>query len=91
MLTIAVALVLGVLLGGKNHQTKTTTGLVSGMRFGSLGLIIIGTQLGGDPHYLGPALVFALLDVLLPIVLALELERKTPPEQPHGTAVASAT
>jgi len=91
VLTIAVALVLGVLLGGKNHQTKTTTGLVSGMRFGSLGLIIIGTQLGGDPNYLGPALVFALLDVLLPIVLALELGRKTPPEQPHGTAVASAT
>ena len=36
--------------------------LVSAMRFGSLGLIIIGTQLDGSASYLGPALVFTLLD-----------------------------
>jgi hypothetical protein len=75
---VAIATGLGMLLGGKSAQTRNTTGLVSGLRFGSLGLIIIGTQLGGNPDYLGPALVFALLDFLLPIVLAIEIGRKAP-------------
>jgi BASS family bile acid:Na+ symporter len=76
LVIIAIALTLGLLLGVKDTQIRTTTGLVSGMRFGSLGLVIIGTQLGGNPDYLGPALVFALLDVLLPIVLAIEIGRR---------------
>ena len=45
--------------------------------FGSLGLIIIGTQLGGSASYLGPALAFTLLDFVLPLVLAIEIGRKT--------------
>jgi BASS family bile acid:Na+ symporter len=90
LLIIAIALALGLLLGGKNAQTRTTTGLVSGMRFGSLGLIIIGSQLGGNPDYLGPALVFALLDVLLPIVLAIEIGRKAF-ETPAGATATNAT
>jgi predicted Na+-dependent transporter len=87
VLIVAIATGLGMLLGGKNAQTRNTTGLVSGLRFGSLGLIIIGTQLGGNPDYLGPALVFALLDFLLPIVLAVEIGRKAP----AGTSTADAT
>jgi bile acid:Na+ symporter, BASS family len=90
LLVIAIALALGVLLGGKNVQTRTTTGLVSGMRFGSLGLIIIGSQLGGNPDYLGPALVFALLDVLLPIVLAIEIGRKAFETPAGATAINAA-
>jgi ACR3 family arsenite transporter len=78
ILTIAVALILGALLGGKNAATRTTTGLVTTMRFGSLGLIIIGTQLGGNADYLGPAIVFTMLDFVLPFVLAIELGRKAP-------------
>src|SRR3954449_7629713 len=78
LLIIVVSLALGFALGGKNAQTRTKTGLVSGLRFGSLGLIIIGTQLGGNPDYLGPALVFALLDFLLPIVFAIEIGRTAP-------------
>jgi BASS family bile acid:Na+ symporter len=77
LLIIAIALVLGTLLGGSGAETRTTTGLVSTMRFGSLGLIIIGTQLNGDAGYLGPALVFTLLDFALPLVLAIEIARKT--------------
>jgi BASS family bile acid:Na+ symporter len=64
---------LGLLLGGKSRETRTTTGLVSVFRFGSLGLIIIGTQLHGDPTYLGPAITFALLDFVLPLALAVEI------------------
>jgi hypothetical protein len=54
LVVIAVALGAGWLLGGRNTEARTTTTLVSGMRFASLGLIIIGTQLDGDPDYLGP-------------------------------------
>ena len=84
----AIALALGMLLGRKSAETRTTTGLVSGMRFGSLGLIIIGTQLNGNAGYLGPALVFTLLDFVLPLVLAIEIGRKTAPKT---SAAATAT
>jgi BASS family bile acid:Na+ symporter len=86
LLIIFIAVALGMVLGGKNAQTRTTTGLVSGMRFGSLGLIIIGTQLDGSAAYLGPALVFTLLDFVLPLILAIEIGRKT-----HATSAPSAT
>jgi BASS family bile acid:Na+ symporter len=76
VLIAAIAVALGALLGGRNRETRVTTGLVSGMRFGSLGLIIIGTQLDGNASYLGPALVFTLLDFVLPLVLAIEIGRK---------------
>ena len=52
------------------------------MRFGSLGLIIIGTQLNGSASYLGPALVFVLLDFVLPLILAIEIGRKARTETP---------
>jgi hypothetical protein len=69
---VILAGVLGLLLGGKSAEVRTTTGLVSAFRFGSLGLVIIGTQLNGNPTYLGPAIVFALIDFILPIALAVE-------------------
>jgi BASS family bile acid:Na+ symporter len=87
---VAIALALGMLLGGKNGETRTTTGLVSGMRFGSLGLIIIGSQLNGNASYLGPALVFTLLDFVLPLLLAIEIGRKTAPKTPAGAAATTA-
>ncbi len=43
----ALGLLLGLLLGGRNAEVRTTTGLVSVFRFASLGLIIIGAQLHG--------------------------------------------
>jgi hypothetical protein len=50
---------------------------VSGLRFGSLGLIIIGTQLNGNPAYLGPAIVFSLIDLIVVLFLAVEIGRHT--------------
>jgi predicted Na+-dependent transporter len=82
----AIALALGMLLGGKHAETRTTTGLVSAMRFGSLGLIIIGTQLNGNAAYLGPALVFTLLDFVLPLVLAIEIGRRPRKATPSASA-----
>jgi len=63
----------GLLLGGKSAAIRTTTGLVSVFRFASLGLIIIGAQLHGNPVYLGPAITFALVDFILPLAVAVEI------------------
>jgi BASS family bile acid:Na+ symporter len=79
VLIAVVAGVLGTLLGGKQANVRTTTGLVSVFRFGSLGLIIIGTQLDGDPTYLGPAITFALIDFILPLALAVEIGHRAEP------------
>ena len=76
LIIIAVGVLLGALVGGRDPRTHTTTALLSGLRFGSLGLIVIGTQLDGNPDYLGPAITFALLDFVLPLLLAIEVGRK---------------
>jgi len=73
---VIVGLVAGALIGVKNPETRNTTALVSGMRFASLGLIIIGTQLGGAANYIGPAITFALVDLILPMLLAVEIGRR---------------
>jgi BASS family bile acid:Na+ symporter len=75
-LTAVAAVVLGGLVGYASTETRTTTGLVSGLRFGSLGLIIIGTQLNGNADYLGPAIVFSLVDLILVLLLSVEIGRR---------------
>jgi predicted Na+-dependent transporter len=77
VLIVTVSLLAGRLIGGKDPKTATTTMLVSGFRFGSLGLIIIGTQLNGNADYLGPAIVFTLIGFLLPVLLSVELGRRS--------------
>jgi hypothetical protein len=83
IVTIILAGALGLLLGGKSAEVRTTTGLISTFRFGSLGLIIIGSQLDGNPTYLGPALTFALVDFILPLALAVEIGHRA---SRNGTA-----
>jgi hypothetical protein len=80
----------GLLLGGKSAEVRTTTGLVSVFRFASLGLIIIGAQLQGNPVYLGPALTFALVDFIVPLALAVEIGHRagTPEPAPELAPVA---
>jgi BASS family bile acid:Na+ symporter len=73
---VIVGLATGALLGGRKAETRNTTMLVSGMRFGSLGLIIIGTQLNGAANYIGPAITFSLVDLILPMLLAVEIGRR---------------
>ena len=75
-LTAIVSVVLGGLVGYASAETRTTTGLVSGLRFGALGLIIIGTQLHGNADYLGPAIVFSLVDLILVLFLSVEIGRR---------------
>jgi predicted Na+-dependent transporter len=77
-LTAIVAVVLGGVVGRAEPETQTTIGLVSGLRFGSLGLIIIGTQLHGNADYLGPAIVFSLVDLIVVLLLSVEIGRRSP-------------
>jgi len=72
----------GLLLGGKSAEVRTTTGLVSVFRFASLGLIIIGAQLHGNPTYLGPAITFALVVFILPLALAVEIGHRAGTPEP---------
>jgi BASS family bile acid:Na+ symporter len=88
----ALGLLPGLLLGGKSAEIRTTTGMVSVFRFASLGLIIIGAQLHGNPVYLGPALTFALVDFILPLALAVEIGHRagTPEPEPELAPAHSA-
>jgi predicted Na+-dependent transporter len=72
----------GLLLGGKSAEVRTTTGMVSVFRFASLGLIIIGAQLNGNPVYLGPAITFALVDFIIPLALAVEIGHRAGTPEP---------
>jgi hypothetical protein len=56
--------------------------MVSVFRFASLGLIIIGAQLGGNPIYLGPAITFALIDFIVPLALAVEIGHRARTPEP---------
>jgi predicted Na+-dependent transporter len=78
----ALGLLPGLLLGGRSAEVRTTTGMVSVFRFASLGLIIIGAQLHGNPVYLGPALTFALVDFIVPLALAVEIGHRTGTPEP---------
>jgi predicted Na+-dependent transporter len=78
IIIVVVGLGAGALLGGKSPETRATTTLVSGMRFASLGLIIIGTQLHGAANYIGPAITFALVSLIIPMAVAIEIGRKAP-------------
>jgi len=72
----------GLLLGGKSAEVRTTTGMVSVFRFASLGLIIIGAQLHGNPVYRGPAITFALVGFILPLALAVQIGHRAGTAQP---------
>ena len=64
-----------MLIGGRDAATRATAGLVSGMRFAALGLVIIATQLDGRPSVLGPAIVYGLTDMVIALALALAMAR----------------
>jgi BASS family bile acid:Na+ symporter len=76
LVVVVVSLALGFAVGGKNAAARASTGLVSGVRFTALGMIIIGTQLHSDSSYLGPAIVFALVDMIVVMIVALEIGRR---------------
>jgi BASS family bile acid:Na+ symporter len=79
---------LGALVGFNDRSTAITVGLLTSLRFTPIGLIVITTQLNGAAVYLAPALVFALVDTIIPFIAGIEIGRlgapssATPAAQP---------
>ncbi len=90
LVVTVVSLILGFAVGGRNAAARASTGLVSGVRFTALGLIIIGTQLHGNSSHLGPAIVFALVDMIVAMIVALEIGRRARAAPPGSGAAAAA-
>jgi BASS family bile acid:Na+ symporter len=90
LVVVVLSLAGGFVLGGRDAAARASTGLVSGIRFNSLGLIIIGTQLGGNPDYLAPAIVFALVNMLVAIFVAVEMGRRAGSADPGSVQQAAA-
>ncbi len=63
--TTCAALALGWAVGGRDRAVRASSALVTGSRFGTLGLVIIVGQLDSDPRLLGPAVVGALVNLVL--------------------------
>lgn len=72
---ILVYVVLGWAVGLRDTETAITVSMVSSMRFTPIGLVVIATVLHGQGAYLTPALIFALVDTVVPFALAAELGR----------------
>jgi BASS family bile acid:Na+ symporter len=68
---------LGWVAAYRRRDMAIASSMVSAMRFTPIGLVVIMTQLDGNGAYLAPALVFALVDTIVPFVLGLEIGRAT--------------
>lgn len=85
LVVVLVSLTAGYFVGGRNAPARALTGV----RFTALGLIIIGTQVHANPGYLGPAIVFALVDMIVAMFVALEMGRRTRASAPGKRPAAS--
>ena len=90
---VIVYIVLGWAVAFRNRQEAVTISMISAMRFTPIGLVVISTVLHNQGAYLTPALMFALVDTIIPFAAGAEIgkyltraERKPAPT----AAVASA-
>ncbi len=72
---ILVYVALGWAVGIQTRQTAITVSMVSSMRFTPIGLVVIATVLNSESAYLTPALIFALVDTVIPFAIAAEIGR----------------
>lgn len=72
---VVVAAALGWAAAFRRTDAAITSSMVTAMRFTPIGLVVIMTQLHGNGAYLAPALVFALVDTVVPFALGLEIGR----------------
>lgn len=80
MLASAVIVIVYIAVGwlaGRvgDAQSADTVAAISSMRFTPLGLIVIATVLGNAGAYLIPALLFSLVDTVVPLGVAIEVGR----------------
>lgn len=69
----AVALSLARTMPVAHAAADGLTLAAAGAGSAAVGLVLISAQLGADAAYLGPAITFALLDLILPLAVALVL------------------
>ena len=72
---VLVYVVLGWAVAFRNQQAAITISMMSAMRFTPIGLVVISTVLHNQGVYLAPALVFALVDTIVPFAIAAEIGR----------------
>jgi BASS family bile acid:Na+ symporter len=81
----------GWIVGVRDQSAAIAISMVSSLRFGAIGLIVIASTLNNEGAYLAPALIFCLVDMIVPFVLGLEigryLGRAQRPEQTQSTTV----
>jgi BASS family bile acid:Na+ symporter len=82
---------LGWLVGLRHQATAIAGSTVTAMRFTPIGLVVIMTQLDGNGSYLAPALVFALVDTIVPFALGLEIGRHVAKDGKHVASAAPAS
>ena len=59
----------------RDRRAALTVSMVSSMRFTPIGLVVIASVLHNQGAYLTPALIFALIDTIIPFAIALEIGR----------------
>jgi predicted Na+-dependent transporter len=75
---VGLGLASGLLLGIADGPTRVTTSLVTGTRFSALGLSIVAAEFPDRPEYLASAITFSLVDVVVMLVIAIGIGRRTP-------------
>ena len=89
---IIVYIVLGWAVAFRNRQAAVTISMVSAMRFTPIGLVVISTVLHNQGAYLTPALMFALVDTIIPFAVGAELGKYlTRAERKPASAAAPAS
>ncbi|GAA1979422.1 bile acid:sodium symporter family protein [Microbacterium pumilum] len=81
---IFVYTLLGWVVAFRDSTAAVTISMISAMRFTPIGLVVISTVLHSEGSYLTPALMFALIDTVIPFLIAAELGR-------HYTRKSAAT
>lgn len=87
---IIVYLVLGWAAAFRDRTAAITVSMVSSMRFTPIGLVVISTVLDNQGAYLTPALIFALVDTLIPFLVGAEIGRLVS-RRARSTGKATAT
>jgi len=93
VLYIVIGGAAGWLAGSRSAEHSVTVSMLSGFRFTPIGLVVISTVLHNQSAYLTPALLFSLVDTVIPLGAGVELGRyfsRASKTQPH-TAAATRT
>ena len=73
-----------------NAQSAVTVSMVSSMRFTPIGLVVISAVLHNQGAYLIPALLFSLVDTVIPLAVGVELGRAASHAKKPAVAGAAA-